>query len=438
MRMTFWPRLRSAWRRGHRALALVLALSPLAACDPEELLEAERPSIVEAARLDDPSQAQLLLNGVIADFECAHGAFVAASAIMGDELEDAQLAAAVWDYDRRSFNANPAGSYGPNQCNAQIFGVYRPLSTARYVADDLVRKLDSWTDAQVPDRTTKIATAALYAGFSLLEMGMIMCSAAIDVGPEMTPLQLFEQAEARFDRAIQAATAAGSSANAILHAAYAGRARVRLYRNNNNTGAAADARQVPAGFVFNATAANDPNGRRWNRIFHFVNRSRFHMVAAESRNLTTGGMADPRTESRVAANDERAVDGRISVEQTKYTSLTDPLPVTRYEEAQLILAEAEGGATAIGVINALRAAHSLPPMSAAELADIQGTLIEERRRELWLEGQRQYDINRFTLPLTPAQGTSFLKGGTYGPTRCLPLPDVERFNNPCIRDGQCG
>jgi len=33
----------------------------------------------------------------------------------------------------------------------------------------------------------------------------------------------------------------------------------------------------------------------------------------------------------------------------------------------------------------------------------------------------------------PAKTTPFpLKGGTYGDTRCLPLPDVERFNNPNI------
>jgi hypothetical protein len=434
MRLTFWPTIGGASRRAGRALALVVALSPLAACDPEELLEAARPSIVEADRLNDPSQAQLLLNGVIADFECAHGAFVAASGLMGDELEDAQLAAAVWDYDRRSFNANPAGSYGPNQCNAQLFGVYRPLSTARYVADDLLRKLEGWTDAQVPDRMVKIATAAVYAGFSLLEMGMIMCSAAIDVGPEITSAQLFEQAEDRFTRAIQAATTAGSGAATMLTAAYAGRARVRLYRNNL-TGAAADAREVPSGFVFSASAANDPNGRRWNRIFHFVNFSRFHMVAAESRNLTTGGQPDPRTRS--VTTTVRAVDGRVSVEQAKYTSLTASLPITRYAEAQLILAEADP-TTTVGVINALRQAQGLPPMSATELADIRGTLIEERRRELWLEGLRMYDIRRFDLPQIPAQGTAFAKGGTYGPTRCLPLPDAERFNNPCIVEGRCG
>jgi starch-binding outer membrane protein, SusD/RagB family len=434
MRPTFWPALLGAFRRALAALAVLIAIAPITACNPDDLLRASRPNIVEASRLDDPSQATLLLNGVIADFECGHGAFAAAGAIIGDELEDAQLAAAVWDYDRRSFNSAPSGSYGPNQCNAQIFGVYRPLSTARWAADDLLRKLDGWTDAQVPTRTAMIATAAVYAGFSLAEMGMVMCSAAIDIGPEVTPAQLFAAAEERFNRAITAATTANRTD--LLNAARAGRARVRLYQNNL-TGAAADAQLVPSGFVFNATAANDPAGRRWNRIFHFVNFSRFHMVAAESRNLTTGGVADPRTGSVTTTS--RALDGRISVQQTKYADLTTSMPVTRYEEAQLILAEAQGGATAISVINTLRARHGLPGMSAAEQADIQGTLIEERRRELWLEGQRFYDINRFQsrIPLTPATGTNFLKGGTYGPTRCLPLPDVERFNNPCIRDGQC-
>ena len=109
-----------------------------------------------------------------------------------------------------------------------------------------------------------------------------------------------------------------------------------------------------------------------------------------------------------------------------------PLPITRYEEAQLILAEIEGGQTAINVINALRAPHGLPQVSAAEAANLQNTLLEERRRELWLEGQRMYDIRRFNLPQAPAPGTPFAKGGVYGGTLCLPLPDVERFNNPSI------
>jgi hypothetical protein len=405
----------------------MLAATPLAGCDVDRLLESEAPTRLEAERLRSPTQAGLLLNGVIADFECAHGAFVAGSALMGDELEDAQLAAAVWDWDRRSFNAAPGGAYGTNICSGQIFGVYTPLSTARWAADNLLNRLTTdWADQQVPGRDSLIASAAVYAGFSLAEMGMIMCSAAIDEGPEMSSTELFRAAEDRFTRAIAAADAANTPI--LRNAALAGRARVRLYLDNK-AGAAEDARLVPPGFVFNATSSDDV-ARRWNRIFHFVNFSRFHMVEAQSRNLTTGGVADPRTQTTQTA--DRAVDGRPAVVQNKYASRASPMPITRYEEAQLILAEIEGGQTAINVINALRAPHGLPQVSAAEAANLQNTLLEERRRELWLEGQRMYDIRRFNLPQAPAPGTPFAKGGVYGGTLCLPLPDVERFNNPSI------
>ena len=427
MQPTLWDTVAGARGAPYRALALALTISTLAACDTDRLLQSARPSTIEAANLEDPQSAALLVNGAIADFECAHGAFVAAGGLIGDELEDAQLAAAVWSYDRRDFISQPGGIYGTNICNGQLFGVYVPLSTARWSADNALRKLEEWTDAQVPNRQALIATAAVYAGFSLTELGMLMCSAAIDVGPEMTPAQLFAEAELRFNRAITAATAANRTD--LVNAATAGRARVRLYQNNT-TGAATDARNVPAGFVFNARAEDVSASRRWNRVFHFVNFSRFHMVQESSRNLTTGGVADPRTSSTVTT--ARAVDGRFAVVQNKYASNASPLPVTRYAEAQLILAEAVGGQEAIDIINALRTAAGVPTMSPAEEANLQNTLIEERRRELWLEGQRYYDINRFNLPLAPAAGTAFPKGGTYGNTRCLPLPDIERFNNPNI------
>ena len=427
MRHVSKDRARAARRSTCRALAAAFALAAVAACDPNELLESERPSTLEAERVAGPANAALLVNGAVADFECAHGAFVAAGALLGDELEDAQLAAAVWSYDRRDFNTQPGGSYGPNVCNAQIFGVYRPLATARWSADNAVKNLEEWTDQQVPNRMALIATAATYAGFSLLEMGMIMCSAAIDIGPEIQSVDLLREAEKRFDRAITAAQAANRTD--LLNAATAGRARVRLYLGNK-TGAATDARTIPVGFVFNARADDVAETRRWNRIFHFVNFSRFHMVAAASQNLTTGGVPDPRT--RTTTTTARALDGRVSVVQNKYASNGSPMPITRYEEMQLIIAEVEGGQTAINIINALRARHSLPSVSTAEAANLEQTIVEERRRELFLEGQRMYDIKRFNIVPTPAAGTTFPKGGTYGNTTCFPLPDIERFNNPNI------
>ena len=51
---------------------------------------------------------------------------------------------------------------------------------------------------------------------------------------------------------------------------------------------------------------------------------------------------------------------------------------------------------------------------------------------LFLEGTRGYDIERLNLALVPAVGSPYLQGGVYGGTVCLPLPDIERQNNPNI------
>ena len=39
---------------------------------------------------------------------------------------------------------------------------------------------------------------------------------------------------------------------------------------------------------------------------------------------------------------------------------------------------------------------------------------------------------RFNLPLRPGAGTPFRNGGVHGDRLCLPLPDVERNNNPTL------
>ena len=45
---------------------------------------------------------------------------------------------------------------------------------------------------------------------------------------------------------------------------------------------------------------------------------------------------------------------------------------------------------------------------------------------------RQGVDGRAALPLVPAAGTAYLQGGVYGATVCLPVPDIERNNNPNI------
>lgn len=409
----------------------------LAACSTSKYLDVTAPNSVPVVLFDEPTSATLMVNSAIGDFECAFGAAVVVEGIISDELADAQLGAAQWPYDRRDANTQTNGIYGTSGCNSnQGPGIYTPLSTARFAADNAVKKLTEWTDAQVPNRTALLAQANLYAGFAYSMLGISMCQAAFDLGPAVDQKGMFALGEKRFTDAIAAAQTANLPN--IVNAAYVGRARMRLYQGNLS-GAISDAQLVPKGFVYNsATDAGD--SRRNNRVFAATQQTGNYTVESVSLNLTTeNGEADPR--SAIVTTTTRPSDSRsVITVPKKYsaasTTLGDaiPLPLARYEEAQLIIAEAQGGANAVTIINAMRATVGLKPYTGGtDATSIKNLVIDERRRVLFVEGLRNYDIERFNLPLIPATGSAYPRvGGTYGNTTCLPLPDVERFNNPNI------
>jgi hypothetical protein len=77
----------------------------------------------------------------------------------------------------------------------------------------------------------------------------------------------------------------------------------------------------------------------------------------------------------------------------------------------------------------------MPQYNAAgqTAAQVRDQIIEERRRELFLEGHRLGDVRRYNLALNPAPGAPYVQGGgVYGDQRCFPLPAVEKSNNPNI------
>ena len=423
------PSMIQTFRELSRWSSAVLLAAPLAACNVlSDALDVQAPDRIERGPLEQPQNAQILLNGAIGDFECALGAFVVAGGLMGGELIESTATASRWSYDRRAINSNET-HYSTLTC--QVLGVYTPISTARWSADNILGLLQQWTDEQVEDRQEKIAIAAAYAGYSRILLGEAFCSAAIDVGPEMTSAEIFAQAEEMFDLAISTAEDVGDAD--LLAFAHAGRARARLDQGDV-AGAAEDAALVPAGFVWNATAGEE-DVRRYNRVYAQNGFGQGVSVAEAYRNL-----GDARVQ--VVDEGETASDARTPLfTQQKYQTLDADLPIASGDEARLILAEAELEAGdrpgAIAIFAALRAEEGASPLSAADLALSDTELLaQERSRELFLEGQRLFDVRRLALPLVPAPGldysTVYDKGGTYGDQRCMPLPDVERFNNPNI------
>ncbi len=415
------------------------ALAPLlvaaGACTEVTALTQDNPGQLSAATIYVPSNAQLLVNGAIADFECAFSRYAVGTGLFTDELSNAIGSVSNYNYDRRTVQTIEA--YGNATCGAnQQPPIYTTLSVARASADTVAAKLQGWTDAQMPagvNRTRLLGQSLAYAGYSILLLGESMCSAAINLGPELTPAQLFAEAKTRFDAAVTSATAANDQPT--LNFALLGRART-LLNLKTPAPAAVDAALIPANFVFNIST-DGVNVRRQNFSFLTINQNIWHTVGEAFRGLTIGGAPDPRV---AVTNTGRAGTAQGSIVWTpdKYPSLTTVMPITRWAEAQYIIAEARVAANdltgAAAAINAVRATRSgLPTYSAAgqSAADVLAQIVEERRRELYLEGHRMGDIRRLGLPWLPAAGTPYPGGGgTYGDQTCFPLPDAERINNP--------
>lgn len=409
--------------------ALVMA-GALTACD--KLLEAEAPQLIEEASLQQPANATVMVSGVVADFECAFTSYVATLGSITDEFRDSQANAATWDLDRRTNNASSSTIYATNTCGG--FAAYTPVSIARFAADNTARLLQGWTDEEVPNRANLLARSYTYAGYSLILLGEGFCSAAIDVGPELTPAQVFAEAEKRFTSVLSTVAAGSSVSNdSLRNMALVGRARARI-NQAKFADAAADAALVPNNFTFNARYSSTV-GRAENRVYRMNNINGSMTIDSTLRGLTVGGVPDPRVNVTDAGRGGSQQAVRLWV-QNKYTALNSPMPIASWREALLIRAEAaaEAGqvAAAVGFINQLRTRVNLPAFAATTAAEVKAQIPDERRRELFLESHRMYDTIRFNLPLIPAAGTLFQGGGTYGNQKCLPLPDIERLNNPNI------
>jgi hypothetical protein len=378
-----------------------------------------------------PQNADLIVNGAVSDFECALGAYTVGMGLLSDEFESAGGAALFFDWDRRTQDASN-GTYGTGDClaNQVSLGTWKPVSTARFTADNALALLNGWTDAQVPDRQALIATAQAYGGYSRILLGEGFCSAAIDAGPELTPAEVFAQAEAKFSDAIASATASQPD---LALMARVGRARARL-NQGNLTGAATDAQLVPIDFVWNANYSASAF-RAQNQVTNMHFRTNNIIVSAGFRNLSFDGVPDPRPKVADAGRPSADPLRRLWL-TSKYPTQDSPIAMATGVEAQLILAEAQGGATAVGIINALHARVGLPTTFAStDPAVIKAQIIDERRREFFADGHRSYDILRYNLPLDPPAGTVHPQGGNYGNQRCLPLPDIERNNNPNLGGG---
>ena len=446
-----------------RALCLVGALT-IAGCDMDDLLSVDTPTLIPAGDLEaTPANAALLVNGAAADFECGFNSYVAVTALISGEFVDALQTADRWPYNQRTVAPNQ-GRYSTNSCTA--LGLYQPLQSMRASAQNARRLLEGWTDAEVAvagNRQLLIARAAAFEGWSQMLLGEVFAATVFSAfngetvtwGSQITRAQALDSAIATLTLAINTATAVtGTVADSIRYLALVGRARAHHNKAYNANAAApdaamlalarADAAVVPAAFEWRASASGTV-ARRNNRVFNESSNT----VTQQSSSIgqyyrTNGRQGTGPGDPRIPVQDMGRVSNGTAVPQwaqLKYTAVGSALPIATGREMQLLIAEVDrtnAGTCATStqtIINTFRTAGAQAPYvacldAAADLAEIQ----DQRRRSLWLQGTYLADVIRYNLTLTPAAGSATPWGQTYGSdvgrNQLLPIPDVERLNNP--------
>jgi starch-binding outer membrane protein, SusD/RagB family len=408
---------------------LALCAMAVGACD--SLLEVEMPGQMTEDQLLQPQMAEMMVTGAIAGFECAHVSHILGAAGITHEYLDASGWTTWMAFANRQIEASE-GAVNTSGCSGERgFGIFRPLQTARFQAEQAYEAIRDFGVSAVPDGEALLATAATYAAYAYTFLGESWCEMVVDGGPLMTPVETLREAERWFTLAIGHAETVGSPIAApgtsdVALLATLGRARVRLDLGDL-AGATADAAQIPEGFLAVSTRSGANDDRR-NMIFVHMTLNKFVTVGPSYRNLAVGEEADPRV--AVSASPSGVTNDGFTPwwNQLKYGSDVEDVPLARWAEAQLILAEAAGGAAAVPYIDAVRAQHDLPGYSGGTSPEeMRAALIEERRREFFLEGRRHADMLRYGVPFATGVGH---KGTPYGSTTCYPLAQAELDGNP--------
>lgn len=407
---------------GSRATLVLATILAVAAAGCDSLLDVDLPGRVVEDDLGEPSMASTLVSGALGEFECALNQMVPTNSLLTGEFISSNffLDSNAWGrYERPFMLESPGGC--PAGREVADYGYFEPMERARWMAEDAAERIEEFSAEEVPGKTGMLAQLNAYAGYSTLHLGQNYCEITVDNGPILSTEQAMGLAEERFTQAIQQADAAGDAD--IRNMALVGRARARL-TTGDLEGAASDAEQVTEGYVRNATYSTT-SVRRENSTFNRTDTN-YLSVGPDWRNLTVDGEPDPRVP--VENTGSLGQDGTTEQwDQLKYTSRSDPVRIASWAEAQLIIAEVRGGSEAIQAVNRVRATHGLPPVDEAEVDDVLELVLEERKREFFLEGQRHSDMIRHDIEFQTGENH---KGQLFQDYDCIPLPNVERDNNP--------
>ena len=408
-------------RRVLRVAAPLCVLAGLSGC----ALDAVNPGPIRAEALNTPSALSSLVNGSGRDLAESLNWVAYTGAAATREIFPAGSTAA-FGISVLHQNGKLVDNDGDNYWNF--------AQRARWTSEDAVTRIKSVLGTTSSTSAT-LAQALVWAAFSNRHLGENFCEGVINGGAPGPHTVYFERAETYFTEAITVATAA-NNAN-LVSAATAGRASVRLLRNNT-AGAATDAAAVASTFAYRMPYYQNELDQ-YNRIFWASANQPYRAHTVWNTYIETHRRAtrDPRVpydSSLTILVGDAAVGalGRVRwYFQTKYPLLTSPINLVSGWEMRLIEAEAKlvaGDVTgALTSMNVRRTALALPAVTAASVTEAWAALKKERGIELWLEGRRLGDLRRWAALTRP--GALDPKEEIPGRDLCFATPLSEKQTN---------
>ncbi len=378
-------------------LLLMLLITAAAGCG--DLFDVENPTNILDTDLDDPELVSALATAPEASMSDAYSTAILYVAQVSDE---------GWFYSTRSDRIRLAEGY-MDGWNENYDATYNDLSLVRWVSADMLARLAPLVDMSSDIR---VAQVNYWHGLSLVMLADLFEEVTLDGNPPITPAAALTLALTALDNAAQIAAAAGDS---NLQAAALG-TKARVYRSlfwDDGDGSMTSHFAAAGQAAEQALAAN-------STYLLNIRHSPPASINELADNYTSGqvyqsmhpryaftvdpvsGMVDPRI-----VHTELITVGRGNVdyyEPLKWTSISEPIAVSRWQEAALVLAEAhwtaDSMAGAVDNINLVRAAAGLPAFASSDGAAILEQIKYERATEFWLEGRRWQDMRYYDITNT--------------------------------------
>ncbi len=450
MQRTYAHRL----RRGGQGGALALALLTAGACSIQDsLLEQQQPQIIKPGDVQNATGAVAIYNGVLGRLRTSLNggdnnteSIWNFAGLMTDEFKVGDTFSQRIDADQRRSQDN----------DAVVTTLYNKVQQSRGYARDAINSLRAYA----PTETTKIAEMYLVMGFMEATLGQDFCN-GIPLGetvngvPQYTaPLtteQVFTQAIARYDSALDALSGTSAPTVMVRNAALIAKARAQVALGRF-AAAATTVSGIPTSYVYLITYSIPTQSNEWWQMGTATKRytvaDTVDGTATFRNNLPFASANDPRV--KVGRTNTKAFDGLTLFDELLNWGREDPVSLVNGLDARLIEAEAQlalrtpaGWGAMNTILNQLRAAPprygnlTIAPMAALPLpltqVEAENQFFREKAFWQYGRGERLSDLRRLVRQYGRGAETvyptgSFHKGGNYGTNVSFAVPDAERSN----------